>query len=187
MPFSKAEQVIVNSLEKEYFTQVVPGSASKGTQLLQGFSLVNCRMFSRALASVVSEGKSENQSAVLSLLNEMRPTMLELDSSWDSLQRKYPDAGAEPFIPLSISESEIEDAIINKLLAGEKDIQDIGNQAKKAGQKTGWVLEDVIHASAFTDDGLDRISRLTNRIMDKIDSSIPADKFALLDPLEEII
>ncbi|MFW9992998.1 MAG: hypothetical protein ACFFD4_13225 [Candidatus Odinarchaeota archaeon] len=186
MPFSKAEQVIVNSLEREYFSNVTPGTASRATQILEGFSLVNCRLFSRALASVLGT-QSENQSAMLSLLNEMRPTLLELDSSWDGLLRKYPAAGPEPHISINLSEAEIEEAIIKKLLADEEDIENIREQAKKLSKETSWVLEDVIHASAFTEIGLEKISELTHRIMQKIDKNQPADKFALLDPLEDVL
>ncbi|MHA2333430.1 MAG: hypothetical protein ACXAEU_15515 [Candidatus Hodarchaeales archaeon] len=187
MPFSKAEQVIVNALEREYFTNVVPGSASRATQLLEGFSLVNCRMFSRALASIVSQGQSENQSAVLSLLNEMRPTLLELDNSWENLLKKYPDAGSEPHVPVNISEAEIEEAITKKLLAGEEDIKNIGKRAKELSKETSWILEDVIHASTFTEDGLEKIAELTHRVMKKIDEGKPADKFTMLDPLEDVL
>ena len=35
---------------------------------------------------------------ILSLLNDMRPSMLELDTNWVDLLQKYPKAGAEPQI-----------------------------------------------------------------------------------------
>ena len=190
IPFSIAEQIIVNALEKEFFTQVVPGSASEGTMLLQGFSLVNCRLFSRALASAVSQpdesNESRDQRSILRLLNDMRPTLLELDTSWEGLQLKYPLAGSEPFVPTSVSESEIEKAILNLLLAEEKDIEAIEQQINAMASETGWKLQGTVHASVFSSDGLDKISELLRTVLDSVQESQVAFKFNLLDPLEEI-
>ncbi|MFX0172031.1 MAG: hypothetical protein ACFE9L_08930 [Candidatus Hodarchaeota archaeon] len=81
------EQIIVNSLEQKYFTGLEPGNARKGKMHLPGFSLVNCRIFSRALTLTLSkQTESGDQMAILSLLNDMRPTMLELDTNWSDLK-----------------------------------------------------------------------------------------------------
>ncbi|MHA2499698.1 MAG: hypothetical protein ACXAEL_09060 [Candidatus Hodarchaeales archaeon] len=191
LPFSVAEQIIVNALEQEYFTQVVPGSASEGTQLLKGFSLVNCRLFSRALASAISQPhKDDDQErdprAILRLLNDMRPTLLELDTSWEDLQRRYPRAGQEPFVSTSVSEDEIRNAILSKLLAEEKDIESFEKQAEKIGASTGWKVQGTVHASVFSEEGLEQISELMRRILAAVQDADPAQKFNLLDPLDEI-
>lgn len=191
MPFSVAEQIIVNALEQEFFTQVVPGSASEGTQLLKGFSLVNCRLFSRALASAISlphedDDQERDPRAILRLLNDMRPTLLELDTSWEDLQRRYPLAGHEPFVSTAVSEDEIRDAILSKLLAEEKDIEAFEKQTKKIGASTGWKFQGTVHASVFSDEGLEQISQLMRTVLDAIREATPAQKFNLLDPLDEI-
>ncbi|MFX0113092.1 MAG: hypothetical protein ACFFB3_00950 [Candidatus Hodarchaeota archaeon] len=191
IPFSIAEQIIVNALEQEFFTQVVPGSASEGTQLLKGFSLVNCRLFSRALTSALSQpheeaDESRDPRAILRLLNDMRPTLLELDTTWEDLQRKYPLAGKEPVLPASVSEKEIKNAILSKLLAEEKDIEGFEKEVDSMGSDTGWKLQGTVHASAFSDEGLEMISQLMRKVLDSIQKAEPAHKFNLLHPLDEI-
>ncbi|MFQ5979999.1 MAG: hypothetical protein ACE5OZ_17850, partial [Candidatus Heimdallarchaeota archaeon] len=191
IPFSISEQIIVNALEQEFFTQVVPGSASEGTQLLKGFSLVNCRLFSRALASAISQPPENGDTrrdprAILRLLNDMRPTLLELDTSWEEIQQKYPLAGNEPFVSASVSKKEIKDAIVSKLLAGEKDIDEFKKQVEAMGRETGWKLQGTVHSSVFYDEGLEEISQLLRTFLDSIQEATPAQKFNLLHPLDEI-
>ncbi len=191
IPFSIAEQIIVNALEKEFFTQVVPGSASEGTQLLQGFSLVNCRLSSRALASAISQPQedvdsSRDPKAILRLLNDMRPTLLELDTTWEALQRKYPLAGNEPDISASVSKDEIKNAILTHLLAEDRDISNIEKKVKEMGSETGWQLQGTVHASTFTPEGLESISGLLRKVLNSISEATPTQKFNLMDPLEEI-
>ena len=186
IPFSLFEQIIVNALEKEFFTDIVPGDAKKAKTLLPGFSLVNCRLFARALTTALSEGKSENQSAVLSLLNEMRPTMLELDAEWNSLLKKYPAAGQEPYVNGNVSLEQIEDAIKNKLLAGEYDIEKMKKELRDLSSETGWNVIGAIHSSAFVEDGLEQIADLTHMMVRKIVDAAPNPKFHLLEPLEEL-
>ncbi|MHA2232758.1 MAG: hypothetical protein ACXAB4_09730 [Candidatus Hodarchaeales archaeon] len=191
IPFSISEQIIVNALEQEFFTQVVPGSASEGTQLLQGFSLVNCRLFSRALASAISQPPENGETrrdprAILRLLNDMRPTLLELDTAWEEIQEKYPLAGKEPFVSASVSKKEIKDAILSKLLAEEKDIDEFKKQVEAMGPETGWKLQGTVHSSVFYDEGLEQISQLLRTFLDSIQEATPAQKFNLLHPLDEI-
>lgn len=191
IPFSISEQIIVNALEQEFFTQVVPGSASEGTQLLQGFSLVNCRLFSRALASAISQPPENGEThrdprAILRLLNDMRPTLLELDTTWEEIQQRYPLAGKEPFVSASVSKKEIKTAIISKLLAEEKDIDEFKKQIEAMGSETGWKLQGTIHSSVFFSEGLEQISLLLRKFLDSIQEARPALKFNLLHPLDEI-
>ncbi|MFX1511905.1 MAG: ADP-ribosylation factor-like protein [Promethearchaeota archaeon] len=192
IPFSIAEQIVVNALEKEFFTQVVPGRASEGTQLLKGFSLVNCRLFSRALVSYIAlivdeEKESRDQQSFLRLLNDMRPTLLELDTTWESLERRYPLAGKEPFIHASISEKEIEDIILQQLLAEEHDIEAISSNIRTLGRVSGWAVpESAIHVSIFNKEHVIMAANYMRQILNSIQEAKPAQKFNLLDPLEEI-
>ena len=187
IPFSLFEQIVVNALEKEFFTDIVPGDAKKAKTLLPGFSLVNCRLFSRALTTALSEGKSENQLAVLSLLNEMRPTMLELDAEWNALVKKYPAAGQEPYVNGNdLTQEKIEDAIKNKLLATEYDIEKMKRELRDLSTVTGWNVIGAIHCSAFVEDGLMHIADLTHMLIRKIVEAAPNPKFHYLEPLEEL-
>ena len=187
IPFSIAEQIITNALEREYFSSVTPGSARDAVQLLEGFSLVNCRMFSRALTSAISEGETAvDKSAMLSLLNDMRPTLLELDTSWDDLTRKYPGAGSEPHVSADITEDEIKATILNQLLAGESDILLFTDLLKKESVNTDWAFTGSVHASTFTNDGLDRFSGLLLNMLDSVAKAQPSEKFGILEPLEPL-
>jgi hypothetical protein len=186
IPFSQFEQIAVNAMEQAFFVDLVPGNAKQGKKLLPGFSLVNCRLFARALTSALSEGGGEDQGAILSLLNEMRPTMLELDANWDNLMKKYPEAGAEPYVPASISKADIEDAIRNKMLATDEDISNVEKELREMGKSTGWQLMGTLHASVFTDEGLDRSTDFVRVLLENIGSANPAAKFTLLEPLEEL-
>ncbi len=186
IPFSLFEQIIVNALEKEFFTDIVPGDAKKAKTLLPGFSLVNCRLFARALTIALSEGKSDNQLAVLSLLNEMRPTMLELDAEWNALLKKYPAAGQEPYVNGNVTNEQIDDTIKNKLLATEYDIEKMKKELRDLSSETGWQVVGAIHSSAFVDDGLMQIADLTHMLVRKIVEASPNPKFHLLEPLDEL-
>ncbi len=192
IPFSITEQIVVNALEKEFYTQVVPGRASEGTKLLKGFSLVNCRLFSRALVSYVAlsvneEEGSRDHRAFLRLLNDMRPTLLELDTTWESLQRTYPRAGPEPLIHASISEKEIEDIILHQLLAEEHDIEAVASDMRTLGRMSGWTMpEPPIHISVFSKDHVIKAANYMRQILNSIQKAKPAQKFNLLDPIEDI-
>ena len=186
IPFSQFEQIAVNAMENAFFTDLVPGNAKKGKRLLTGFSLVNCRLFGRALTTALGRGGGVDQGAVLSLLNEMRPTLLELDTDWNALLKKYPNAGPEPYVPSDITEKEIEDAIRNKLLATTEDIVELVKQLKKMSESTNWKPIGIVHASVFTDDGLDEITDFIKELLNNIGDAKPSPKFGLLEPLEEI-
>lgn len=186
VPFSVGEQIIVNALEKEFFSDLEPGNARKGTMKLKGFSLVNCRMFSRALASAISIKQSEDQMAVLSLLNDMRPTMLELDTNWEILHKKYPKAGKEPMIPTNLGQSEIEAAMFNNLLANSNDITKFILKATELSEDTEWNVQGFVHESVFDDRGLEKIAELAEDVMIAVQDNIKAEKFTLLDQLEGI-
>jgi len=186
VPFSVGEQIIVNALEREFFTDLEPGNARKGTMKLPGLSLVNCRMFSRALAIAISKKKGADDMAVFSLLNDMRPTMLELDTEWTALQKKYPDAGSEPTIPVDLSQTEIEAGMLNHLLASSGDITDFILEVTEMEKETGWQIQGYVHESVFEERGLKRIAELTEDVMLSIQENEPAEKFTLLDPIEEI-
>lgn len=187
IPFSLFEQIVVNSLEKAFFEDIVPGEAKKAKTLLPGFSLVNCRLFSRALTIALSEGKSDNQMAVLSLLNEMRPTMLELDTEWSALMNKYPDAGTEPFVNGNVSKEEIEKTIVEHLLCNEYDIEKIKKELRDLSDNTGWNVVGAIHSSAFEEEGLTEIADLTHMLIRRIIEASSNPKFHILEPLEELI
>lgn len=186
IPFSLFEQIVVNALEKAFFSDIVPGDAKKAKTLLPGFSLVNCRLFARALTTALSEGKSDNQTAVLSLLNEMRPTMLELDTEWNALVKKYPAAGQEPYVNGNVSKDQIEEIIKNKLLATEYDIEKMKRELRDLSTETGWNVIGAIHSSAFVEDGLMQIADLTHMLVRKIVEASPNPKFHYLEPLEEL-
>lgn len=186
IPFSIAEQIIVNALENKYFDNVDHNNPNTAVMKLKGMSLVNVRLFSRALATTLSQGGGEDQSAVLALLNDMRPTLLELDSSWDSLIKKYPKAGNEPWIKSNFTEEEIKVAIIDNLLAKEEDIEKFSNKINELKKETGWKIAQIVHASTFSEEGLDEISLMVKDIMLKINKSKPDEKFLILDPLETI-
>ncbi|RMD89943.1 MAG: hypothetical protein D6813_09920, partial [Calditrichaeota bacterium] len=182
IPFSQFEQIVTNVLEENFFENIVPGDAKKARKLLPGFSLVNARLFARALTTALSHGKGEDSTATLSLLNEMRPTMLELDTEWNSLLKKYPNAGSEPWVPSTVGEAEIVNAIRDKLLASPYDIKELKKQLNALSEKTGWKLIDVIHASAFERKGLELISDYTYKLLRKIREANPTEKFTLLEP-----
>ncbi|OLS16490.1 MAG: GTPase KRas precursor [Candidatus Heimdallarchaeota archaeon LC_3] len=191
IPFSIGEQIIVNSLEEEYFEDIVPGSASQGKRKLKEFSLVNCRLFSRALASAIAgqqttEDSEDAQMAFLSLLNDMRPTMMELDTTWDILLSKYPKAGKEPMIPENINESDIEIAIRTKLLATEDDVTILKQQLNNLSKETGWTVIDVLHGTVFQEEGLKEAYSMVRRLLDNVQWAKLSNKFRILDPLEEL-
>ena len=185
LPYTQFEQITVNSLEEKYFSGLVPGNARRGKMLLSGLSLVNCRIFSRALTLGASNTTGDPM-AILGLLNDMRPTMLELDSSWTDLVRKYPKAGPEPIISTEISADEITKVILEKLLANETDINDFKIELEKMSDLTGWNYTGGEHISIFDEEGLDLAANLIRKLMDAISESEPAKKFTLFDPIEEL-
>ncbi len=192
LPFSAAEQLFVNVLEDLYFDGLVPGDAKKGKQKLKGLSLVNARLFARALASALSlseDGEDEDEakkSAVLALLNDMRPTLLELDSSWDTLQRKYPTAGPEPLVPLDLTSSQIDYAIYSKLLASQSDIAEFIGRTADLTDQTSWSVQGECWAGVFEEEGLMDMAELVEGVMGAIQQNRPNRKFALLDPIESM-
>lgn len=187
IPFTQMEQIIANALEQKYFARLEPGNARKGKMLLSGFSLVNCRIFSRALTLGLShQAEPGDQMAILGLLNDMRPTMLELDTTWTDLRRKYPRAGSEPVIPVNISADQIKQIIQEKLLANETDIVNFEHELNKMSHLTGWRPVGWEHISIFEEEGLDKASSLVRKIMKGISESEQADKFVLFDPIEEL-
>ncbi|MFX0117288.1 MAG: hypothetical protein ACFFB3_22265 [Candidatus Hodarchaeota archaeon] len=192
IPFSVAEQLIVNALERTYFEDLEPGDARKGKQKLKGLSLVNARLFARALASALSlsedagEGTRRDQQAVLALLNDMRPTLLELDSSWETLQHKYPTAGPEPQISLDLGSSQIDYAIYSKLLANQNDINEFLGRAADLSPQTGWRVHGESWAGVFEERGLNDMAKLVQGVMAAIEQNRPNRKFALLDPIESM-
>ncbi|UCG90711.1 MAG: hypothetical protein JSU57_02990 [Candidatus Heimdallarchaeota archaeon] len=187
IPFTQMEQIIVNALEQKYFTGLEPGNARRGKMLLDGFSLVNCRIFSRALTLALShQAEPGDQVAILGLLNDMRPTMLELDTNWTDLRQKYPGAGSEPVIPVNLSVEEIKQIILEKLLANETDISNFEKEITNMSYLTGWRHVGSEHISIFEEAGLDKASSLVKRIMEAISESEPAHKFTLFDPIEEL-
>jgi len=187
IPFSQLEQIIVNSLEDKYFTGLIPGDAKKGRMILPGFTLVNCRIFSRALTLGISEPYIQgDKTSVLALLNDMRPTMLELDSDWKKLSRKYLEAGDEPEIPSNIAEDEINNVITEKLLANAQDILNFENDVKNISPRTGWQFTGWKHISVFENEGLDEAAVLIKNIMKDIAKSEHSAKFTLFNQLEEL-
>ena len=186
IPFSIGEQIIVNALEKTYFEDVVPGSASGGVRKLKEFSLVNCRLFSRALASSIAISEEVDQNAFLSLLNDHRPTLLELDSNWEALTKRYPKAGKEPLIPENVTEKDIENAIKTKLLATDEDVTNVKTTMEKLSSETGWFIHDVVHSSVFTEEGLQNIYKMIYELLVVVQNAKLSAKFTLLDPLEEL-
>ncbi len=187
IPFTQMEQIIANALEQKYFSGLEPGNARKGKMLLAGFSLVNCRIFSRALTLGLSrQAEPGDQLAILGLLNDMRPTMLELDTNWTDLERKYPRAGSEPVIPANISADQIKEIILEKLLANETDIVNFEQDLTKMSHLTGWRHVGCEHISIFDEEGLDKASILVRKIMENISQSEQADKFVLFDPIEDL-
>lgn len=185
IPFIQLEQIIVNSLEDEYFSGLVPGDAKKGRFLLEGFTLVNCRIFSRALTLALSDPTGDPM-AILALLNDMRPTMLELDSNWTNLLKKYPKAGVEPTIHDTITAEDIKSVILDKLLANDEDIRNFEKEIVKKAELTGWRNTGWEHISIFEEEGLDKAADLIKHIMVSIKDNEPADKFTLFDPVEEL-
>jgi hypothetical protein len=185
IPFTQLEQIIVNSLEDEFFSGLVPGDAKKGRFLLEGFTLVNCRIFSRALTLALSNPTGDPM-AILALLNDMRPTMLELDSNWTNLLKKYPTAGVEPTIPDSITAEDVKSVILDKLLANPDDIKNFENEIQKKADLTGWRNAGWEHISIFEEEGLERAANLIKHIMVSIKDNEPANKFTLFDPIEEL-
>ncbi|MHA1974435.1 MAG: ADP-ribosylation factor-like protein [Candidatus Hodarchaeales archaeon] len=188
IPFSQLEQIIANSLEQKYFTGLIPGNAKKGKMLLPGFTLVNCRIFSRALTLGISQPYVQGDSmSILALLNDMRPTMLELDSNWENLARKYPNAGSEPRIPIDeLSTEVIKDVILDKLLANNNDINNFETEINKISDLTGWNPVGWGHLSVFEEEGLDQAAELVKQIMKEIANSEQSAKFTLFNPLEEL-
>ena len=187
IPFASLEQLIINSLESRYFTGLVPGDARKGKTLLNGFSRVNCRLFGRALAQELCDSTGGDEMAILGLLNDMRPSMLELDTSWTDLLRKYPKAGVEPTIKIEdLSEETIKNTIINKLLASDEDIDNFMTELNTKATVTGWKISGQCHVSIFEDDGLDTASALIKKMMEDVKDSVRTAKFTLFDPIEEL-
>lgn len=185
IPFSQFEQICVNALQEKFFTGLVPGDARRGKLLLDGFSLVNCRIFSRALTYGLCKPTGDHM-AILSLLNDMRPTMLELDSNWENLQQKYPTAGEEPTISDEITAEEIEKVILNKLLASDEEINSFVAKINKMTDMTGWRHTGWKHISIFEEEGLDDAAELIKHIMESIKDNEPASKFTLFEPIEEL-
>ncbi len=186
IPFTTLEQVIINSLESKYFTGLVPGNARQGKVLLPGFSLVNCRIFSRALTQELTKPKGD-QMQILSLLNDMRPSMLELDTNWVDLLQKYPKAGAEPQVNMDdLTVDVIKDTILNNLLASEADITDLVSELKKLSPKTGWKVSGHEHISIFEDEGLEYAAALIRKMMVDVKESERVDKFNLFNPIEQL-
>ncbi|MFX0212375.1 MAG: hypothetical protein ACFFDT_40755, partial [Candidatus Hodarchaeota archaeon] len=147
----------------------------------------NCRIFSRALTLALSkQTESGDRMAILGLLNDMRPTMLELDTNWSDLKRKYPKAGSEPVVSEDISAEEIKEVILKELLASENDIfkfeQDINNSSNLAG----WRYIGSKHISIFEKTNLDEAADLIRKVMEAVSESEHAEKFTLFDPLEEL-
>jgi hypothetical protein len=175
----------VNALQEKYFTGLVPGDARKGKMLLDGFTLVNCRIFSRALTLGLSNPTGDYMS-ILALLNDMRPTMLELDSNWEDLKRNYPDAGGEPTISDEITAEEIEKIILNKLLASDEEINSFIAKINEMAEMTGWRYTGYKHISIFEEEGLDEAAELIRYIMESIKENEPASKFTLFEPIEEL-
>ncbi|MFQ5979267.1 MAG: hypothetical protein ACE5OZ_14160 [Candidatus Heimdallarchaeota archaeon] len=192
IPFSACEQIIVNALEDAFFDGLVPGDAKKGKTKLKGLSLVNARLFARALASTLSLSEDDgddarrDQQAVLALLNDMRPTLLELDSSWGMLQRKYPKAGPEPQIPLGLAASQVDYAIYSKLLASQNDINAFLEKTTDLSSQTGWSVQGECWAGVFDERGLAEMAELVQNVMTAIQQNRPNRKFALLDPIESM-
>lgn len=187
IPFTQFEQIVVNSLEQKYFLGLEPGNARIGKMLLPGFSLVNCRIFSRALTLGLSnQAEKGDQMAILGLLNDMRPTMLELDTSWNDLIRKYPKAGSEPRIPEDLSAKDIKNVILKDLLANENDINNFEKEINNISDLTGWRYVGHEHISIFEEKGLDKAAGLIRTVMEAIKESELAEKFLLLDPIEEL-
>ncbi|MHA2074819.1 MAG: hypothetical protein ACXACU_12250 [Candidatus Hodarchaeales archaeon] len=185
IPFTQFEQICVNALQEKYFTGLVPGDARKGKMLLDGFTLVNCRIFSRALTLGLSNPTGDYMS-ILALLNDMRPTMLELDSNWEDLKRNYPDAGGEPTISDEITAEEIEKIILNKLLASDEEINSFIAKINEMAEMTGWRYTGYKHISIFEEEGLDEAAELIRYIMESIKENEPASKFTLFEPIEEL-
>ena len=187
LSFATLEQLIINSLESKYFTGLVPGDARKGKTLLNGFSRVNCRLFGRALAQELCDSTGGDEMAILGLLNDMRPSMLELDTSWADLLRKYPKAGEEPTIKIEdLSEETIKNTIISKLLASDEDIDNFMTELNTKATVTGWKISGHCHVSIFEDDGLDTASALIKKMMEDVKDSVRTAKFTLFDPIEEL-
>ncbi|MHA2364852.1 MAG: hypothetical protein ACXAC7_12930 [Candidatus Hodarchaeales archaeon] len=190
IPFSIAEQIIVNSLEQEYFENIKPGFADSGKRKFQEFSLVNCRMFSRAITSAFVLLNMEyllHQTAILSLLNDMRPTMLELETSWDKLLTKYPEAGSEPLIgDEDLSAERIKDIITKHLLADSVDIADMKKTMTDTSKETGWKLIDVKHSSVFTQVGLAELSNMLYDQLLEVQNASMNEKMHLLEPINEL-
>ena len=185
--FAILEQLIINSLESRYFTGLVPGDAMKGKTLLPGFSLVNCRLFSRALAQELCGSTGGDEMAILGLLNDMRPSMLELDTGWTDLLRKYPKAGVEPSIDIqNLSEETIKNAIINNLLASDEDINNFMTELNTKATVTGWNISGHCHVSIFEEEGLDTASALVKKMMEDVKNSVRTEKFTLFDPIKEL-
>ncbi|MHA1976611.1 MAG: hypothetical protein ACW98I_06925 [Candidatus Hodarchaeales archaeon] len=186
IPFTTLEQVIINSLESKYFTGLVPGNAKQGKVLLPGFSLVNCRIFSRALTQELTKPEGD-QMQILSLLNDMRPSMLELDTNWVDLLQKYPKAGAEPQINMDdLTVEAIKDTILDKLLASDADINELASKLNNLTPKTGWKVSGHEHISIFEDDGLESAAALIRKMMGDVKESKRVDKFNLFTPIEEL-
>ena len=185
IPFTTLEQVIINSLEGKYFTGLVPGNAKQGKVLLPGFSLVNCRIFSRALTQELTKTEGD-QTQILSLLNDMR-SMLELDTNWVDLLQKYPKAGAEPQINIDdLTVDVIKDTILNNLLASDEDINELASTLNNLTPKTGWKVSGHEHISIFEDEGLESAAALIRKMMLDVKKSERVDKFNLFNPIEEL-
>ncbi|PWI47153.1 hypothetical protein CEE45_13130 [Candidatus Heimdallarchaeota archaeon B3_Heim] len=187
VPFTILEQIIINSLESKYFTGLVPGNARKGKVLLPGFSLVNCRILSRALTQELCTTTEGDQMEILGLLNDMRPSMLELDTNWVDLLQKYPKAGAEPQVNINdLSLEAIKDTILNNLLASDADISDFVSKLGTLNPKTGWSVSGHEHISIFEDEGLGSAATLIRKMMVDVKESVRVDKFSVFNPIEEL-
>jgi hypothetical protein len=116
----------------------------------------------------------------------MRPTMLELDSNWTNLLKKYPTAGVEPTIQEIITAEDIKSVILDSLLANPDDIKSFEKEIIKKTDLTGWRNTGWEHISIFEEEGLDRAANLIKHIMVSIKDNEPSPKFTLFDPVEEL-
>ncbi len=180
--FTQLEQIIVNSLEQEYFSELVPGNARLGDRKLPELSLVNARIFARALDIAIMG--SELSLDQLALLNDMRPTMLELDATWDRLQKFYPNAGDEPQIMLEkITPSLVEQTIEEKLLAIEEDIIKYVQKIKDLSSKTEWISLGSEYINVFDSNDINRGADFVENLLLATGDNIPEEKYSILDPI----
>ncbi|NHJ02953.1 MAG: hypothetical protein EAX86_12525 [Candidatus Heimdallarchaeota archaeon] len=180
--FTQLEQVIVNSLEQEYFSELVPGNARLGKRKLPELSLVNARIFARALAiALMGSDLSLDQ---LALLNDMRPTMLELDASWNRLQKLYPKAGDEPQMVIEkITSSLIETVIYERLLAQEADILQFTHKINDLSSKTEWLCLGSKYINVFDFKDINEAASFVENLLLATGDNIPEEKYSILDPI----